>query len=352
MSRKLVDLGELARSVKSQVTDPQRVWTELGLAAGPGTWKRQPRGGMGRCPAHEDKTPSCSVQVRDSVLVWNCFSCSAGGDLLAAYAARHGLSTRRDFRDVIAGVASLFNVISVIDALDGRAAEQPRAVAPVRVATPAKEERRYPPQPEVDAVLASTVDVAADDQASAMLNGRGLDVARVDDDRLARVVPPTTQLPSWARFAGRSWLESGHRVVLPVVDAEGNVRSLRAWRVRDDESPKRLMPGGHRASGLVLADAFAVAMLRGTWTPTKVIIVEGEPDFLAACSHAWGHVLAARLGIFSGSWTDELAEKVPSGAEVAIWTDDDRAGEDYAKTIASSLVGRCRVVRGAGGLAS
>ena len=35
---------------------------------------------MGRCPFHEDKSPSLSVGKRGDKWVWNCFGCGAKGN--------------------------------------------------------------------------------------------------------------------------------------------------------------------------------------------------------------------------------------------------------------------------------
>jgi DNA primase len=49
------------------------------------------------------------------------------------------------------------------------------------------------------------------------------------------------------------------------------------------------------------------------------------------------------LGIVSGSWTDELAQRVPAGTRVLIRTDADAAGDKYARRIAETLR-HCREV--------
>lgn len=205
-------------------------------------------------------------------------------------------------------------------------------------------ERTYPPADEVHAVLAACIRVTSDAKASSMLAARGIDPEFVDDADLVRVLPPDASLPRWASFRGAPWTRTGHRLVLPMFDSDGAVRSVRAWRVGDGETPKRLPPAGYRASSLVLADAFGVATLRGTYTPRRVIILEGESDFLAA-TIGWRHVLAARIGIVSGSWSDEIAARIPDSTEVAIWTDDDAPGNKYAECIAATLETRCTIRR-------
>lgn len=76
----------------------------------------------------------------------------------------------------------------------------------------------------------------------------------------------------------------------------------------------------------------------------RIVIVEGESDFLTAVL-VWRHVLAAKFGIWSGSWSNALASRIRDGSEVTIWTDPDSAGDRYAEEILRSLGGRCRVLR-------
>ena len=47
-----------------------------------GTWKHG--GGMCRCPAHEDRTPSLSVRVGDSALLFKCFGGCTIAEILRA----------------------------------------------------------------------------------------------------------------------------------------------------------------------------------------------------------------------------------------------------------------------------
>lgn len=74
---------------------------------------------------------------------------------------------------------------------------------------------------------------------------------------------------------------------------------------------------------------------------TPVVIVEGEPDFLSAAGQ-WPDW--AVLGIYSGSWSSEIAAKVPGGCEVHVCTHGDSAGLRYLRQIADSLSSRCEII--------
>jgi len=77
-------------------------------------------------------------------------------------------------------------------------------------------------------------------------------------------------------------------------------------------------------------------MLRGEIKPYRVVIVEGEPDFLSRAS-VMNDAHGCTLGIVSGSWTKSFAERVPVGARVYLRTDVDAAGDRYAQEIESTL---------------
>jgi hypothetical protein len=159
-----------------------------------------------------------------------------------------------------------------------------------------------------------------------------------------RVLPADYRCPSWARYGRRSWVQTGHRLIVPVYDHAGRLRLVRGWRWQDDDSPKRLAAAGCSVKGLVMTAGRGLALLLDrlpTWIHLlRLLIVEGEPDFLAAV-RAWADWCV--LGIVSGSWTDELAQRVPAGTRVLIRTDADAAGDKYARRIAETLR-HCREV--------
>jgi hypothetical protein len=120
-------------------------------------------------------------------------------------------------------------------------------------------------------------------------------------------------------------------------DHVGQLRSVRAWRITGGDSPKRLPPAGCRATGLVMANRQALAMLRGRYCPTRVVIVEGEPDY-ATASQQWPR--DAVIGLVSGSWTPDFAERLPRRTGVVLGTHNDVAGDRYAEQVAQTLGGR------------
>jgi hypothetical protein len=340
--------AEIPVDVRHDLHDPRTVVRALGLEAGA---VRQGRNVVVRCPWHDERSPSCSVHVaRDGTLAVRCHGCGATGDALALVAVAHGLDPRRDFVEVVTVAAELAGRWDLVDELRGNVERRPAPTPkPRREPEP---ERDYPPIGEVAALL--TRPAWEDPEARAYLTSRAIDPGRlevasvgvtfpgVEVGAVAYALDASAVLPRWASYQGRSWQETGHRLILPMVDASGELRSVRACRVEDADSPKRLPPGGHRAGGLVMANDVALALLRGTWQPSAdlrvgVRIVEGEPDFLTVVAAPSAAIATAVFGIVSGTWGTAFAARVPRHALVALQTHDDPAGARYAAEIRSSL---------------
>jgi hypothetical protein len=179
--------------------------------------------------------------------------------------------------------------------------------------------------------------------AAKYLSRRGL--LRSSAGRI-RLLPSGYRCPPWARYRGRSWAATGHRLIVPVYDHAGRLALVRGWRWEDGDSPKRLAAAGCSVKGLVMAAGLGLQMLRGElpeWLyPALVLVVEGEPDTLRA-GREWPEWCV--LGIAPGCWIDELASRVPAGARVLLRTDADEAGDRYAIHVAETLKRRCDVRR-------
>lgn len=186
-----------------------------------------------------------------------------------------------------------------------------------------------------------------DTEAAQWLRDRALDAALVEDRDLARVIPRGAALPPWARSGARAWSETGHRLIVPMRDSRGQIVSLHA-RALGSAEPKSLWPKGCRAEG-VLADPLA-RMLLATgqapdwWADRAIIIAEGVPDFLTwATRYGDDESAPAVLGVAAGSWTSEIARRIPDGCRVLVRTHHDGAGHRYAAVVATSLRRRCDV---------
>ena len=333
-----------AREIRFALTDAVEVCDKLGLLQR-GRFSRQSGGVIICCPWHEERTPSCSVRRGpDGTIAVRCHACGATGDALSLVAQARGLNPRSDFRSVLRDAAELASMWRVVQELDtGRALpDRPPAPPP----PPPEPERDYPELEQVMAVWAASMLVTDVPEVAAHLTARKLDPELVADLGLARAIPDGALLPRWAAYKRVSWLKTGHRLIVPMRDALGAIRSVRAWRVVDGDSPKRLPPGGHKATGLVMACPIGVAMLEGAVQPRRVVVTEGEPDWLTWSIRAGAGPVTACIGIVTGSWSQSFADRVPTGAEVVIRTDHDPAGDAYAHQIFKTLRTKCFVRRG------
>ena len=155
--------------------------------------------------------------------------------------------------------------------------------------------------------------------------------------------------PSWARYQGKPWAAAGYRLLVPMVDAHGALRSLRAWRMAGSgEDPKRVAPAGKAMAGLVMACPIARSVLKTGQSPANepidVVITEGEPDFLTHAARPEGAAAPAVVGVVASAWSSAVADRLPGDVRIVIRTHRDAAGDRYAAEIRSSLADRVRVL--------
>ncbi len=300
------------------------------------------------CPIHNGKDENFSFQSKGK-LTWTCWSTCGSGDVIELIQKLRGV----DFAEALREAADIAGVV-LEDVEDPSERERRRVErqkylesARKRQQTP-EPERPYPPNDDVVSMWNCSLPVAEDVEVCEYLKGRGIDPRLVSSyTDLVRVIPREASLPYWARYRGklpshRTWIESGHRLLMRAWDHDGVMRSVRSWRVVDDEhSPKRLPPSGYRASGLVLANQPALLLLRQEWGQCRIVIVEGEPDHLVWSTNTSDPV----IGILNGSWNEHFASRIPYGCEVVIRTHCDAAGERYAREVFDSLRSRCSILR-------
>ena len=339
---------------------PERAWRCSRCSAGGGALDLAAWGVLGREAKRGDGAGWAKLRARlvDLELV----PASAGKRWLDGFKADVPTVARALGRTACAGADG-------VDVTPCPACAPGAAVAPSSRPTPPRPPEPAPPPPRPEGaaeVWAACRPVLDDPEVSTWLRSRGLDPAKVEDRDLARALPEDLDVPGWANFRGHPWT-AGWRCVLPAYSSTGRLESLRArWcregtpptgNARDKESAAGA--GAGSATGLVLADALGRELLRTgarpSWwpevEPLRVVVAEGAPDFLTWAVR-WSEAALyapAVLGLWAGSWTPEVAARVPDGARVTVWTDDNAAGDRYAETVRSTLAGRCVVLRPRGG---
>ncbi|TNF32494.1 MAG: hypothetical protein EP329_09840 [Deltaproteobacteria bacterium] len=338
---------------------------ELAVALGVRLVNTRGENWRGYCPmkCKEGGRPTFSLNEG----TWYCFRCDARGDAFDLVAVVDGLDVRRDFKQVVRRTADLMG-------LSRRAFQDSPWTASKQVqgAKPRETAPRDPDSPcglslvEVDALWQVGQPLRDDTEVLAYLRSRGVSDAMLAELTVmdeARVLPPWAPLvdlrrglrPPWAQHAGRAWHRTGWRLMVPlympgyVYDARngGGPRpvTLRARWCRLDAAPphglKCPTPRGSTVKGAVMANEGARIVLQYDAAPLDVAIAEGEIDFLCwAAQPEW-----AVFGIVAGSWTPEIAARVPSGSRVVVRTDNDPAGERYFKGIYDTIGRRCDVYR-------
>jgi hypothetical protein len=279
------------------------------------------------CPGCRGDPRGVSIGEKNGVGLWHCFRDeSHRGTAIDFIACARGISVR--------------DALTVLEDRSGSEAEKP--------ARPPLQEKSYPPAAEVADVWARARPLSEIRDACAAWRARGIDVGTVEDRDLARALRCGVRLPRWAWGAGSSWSAGAHRLIVPMYDAAGEMVTLHARAAMKPEGKsKGLSPCGHQVRGSIMADSLGREMLRAQATPRDVLVGEGVPDFLTWATH-WGEAAEnapAVLAVISGSWSDEIAARIPDGARVGVATHEDDKGEEYAATIARTIARRCTALR-------
>ncbi len=297
------------------------------------------RGWISPCPAcgRERRNGSTAGERRGAIGVtadghgWRCFPCAASGDALDLVSFQLGGKRFRDLeKSMQRQVFEWF----------GRdlAFTSPRTREP----SPPPSPPVYPPEADVETFWDESAPVTDVLSVRRYLTSRGIDAEAVAERDLARAIRPDRRVPNWARTEGLPWTSTLHLLLLPMFDARGEHRSFAA-RAVGEARPKSVSPRLYNRAGLVFADEWARQLLSGgrcvSADSTRIVIAEGDVDYLlwATSTSDADESCPATLGIVSGSWTQELANRIPPVTAV-IATDSDDAGDRYASRIAESLM--------------
>ena len=207
-----------------------------------------------------------------------------------------------------------------------------------------------PPPAEVRALWDHCLPVTTDDEVAAWLESLRIDPRAVATLDLGRALPRELDAPAWARYGTVSWQGSNYRLLVPLYSAFGQLTALYARSLRPPiwthgirSIPPVIGPAGH-----VMADASALALLtRSAWPDDlswhTVIIAGGAADFLEWAS-AVAEAAPAVLGIIPGSWTRELAARIPAGSRVIVRAYANPIASRYAHRVQDALGRRCEVI--------
>src|SRR6476620_7151116 len=235
---------------------------------------------MGRCPFHEERTPSFSVNAVDKF--YYCFGCGAKGDLITFVRETEQL----DFAEAIEWLADRFNVQIEYEETspqqDARRRRRERLLELLEAAASFYERYLW--------------DSQAGSRARDYLAGRGLgeEVCRQYRLGLAPGGSTLTRKALERGFTRDELLAAGlgnrrgndyffGRLLFPLADPRGRVRGFQARKLREDDplrakyvnSPEgELFRKGDLLYGL---DRARTAMAK----QERAILVEGNPDVLA-----------------------------------------------------------------------
>jgi DNA primase len=235
---------------------------------------------VGRCPFHEERTPSFSVNPVDKL--YYCFGCGKGGDMIGFVRETQGL----DFVEAVEWLAERFRIPIEYEesspAQDARANRRKRLLALLEDAASFYERYLW--------------DSPAGSFARDYLAGRGLGEAICREFRLGLAVGGTTLARKAAakgftaeelRAAGLTRQRGGdyfeRRLLFPLTDARGRVLGFQARRLHDDDplaakyvnTPEsELFKKGDVVYGL---DKARAAIARDD----RACVVEGNTDVIA-----------------------------------------------------------------------
>lgn len=334
------------------IADPERGYGSLKLS-GHGAWQRGP------CPIHGGNDANFSFNR--ATAKWKCHSqCGIGGDLVRYLAARDGVTTQPKgavWTKYLKLAASLYGLDLPADdfALTEAPKKKTRSRMPARAARSTAAVAKGDPDiiGDVAKYWTTCAPLTHSSDLCVWLASRGLS-GRMPDVMLERLdVVRASVRPHKGDYMGGYRDVAGRRhdwcdtmpAVFRMFDENGVHRGFR-WRKTAPLKAGDSFKAAGTSRGLVLADNWALEMLRGdNKLPHRVIIAEGETDWLTAVYNMWARRMTwtqpvACIGIVAGSWDASFANRIPTGSTVAILPDLDEAGARYEKQILATLAPR------------
>ena len=296
---------------------------------------------VGRCPFHDERTPSFGVDPHKKV--YHCFGCQASGDLFSFVMETEGL----DFTGALESLADRFGVTLETEE------ENPQAAARRR-----RRERLQELLGRTAGYYARYLWEAREAAAAReYLLGRGLSEDILREFRVGYAPSAWDRILVGSRNAGfteeellatglvqRSSSRPGSvfdrfrgRIMFPSADARGRVVGFGARSMRENQRPKYL----NTSEGELYhkrAQLFGIHLARAAASRAgRIVLVEGYTDVLAL--HQAG--LRNAVGIMGTALTEEqVAELSRLGSVLELCLDADRAGQDAMLRAATVARGR------------
>jgi DNA primase len=284
---------------------------------------------IGRCPFHDERTPSFGVNPVEKV--YHCFGCQASGDVFKFVMETEGL----DFAGALKTLADRFGVELQTEREDPEAAQKRQ-----------RRERLHQLLGRAAIYYARYLWDAREAQpAREYLQSRGLREDTLREFQVGYAPSAWDRMLTASRRAGfgeedllatglaqRSKTNPGRiydrfreRIMFPSTDARGNVLGFGARAMRENQQPKYLNTAEgelyHKREVLFGIDRARAAAARAG----SVILVEGYTDVLAL--HQAG--LHNTVGIMGTALTEEQIAELQRVAKVLeLCLDADRAGQD------------------------
>ncbi len=291
---------------------------------------------MGRCPFHEDNSPSFSVNPSDKL--YHCFGCGVGGDLFSFVMEKEGL----DFTNAIEWLADHYNVELEYEELDAKSAEKlkqrerlyelleratkfyERTFADSQEAGPARDYLRgrgFSPE------VLKKFRVGYSPKAWDKLFVPALRQGFTEQELIAAgLVQRNDRGQLYDRFRGR--------IMFPLADKKGIVRGFGARGMRDSDKPKYL----NSADGPVFHKGTQIFGVNHARKPAaakkRVVAVEGYADVLALHDAGFEEAVAVMGTAMTEQQAAELARLAP---RVYIALDADESGRRAALRAAAEL---------------
>lgn len=273
---------------------------------------------IGKCPFHEEKTPSFTVSPHNGMFY--CFGCEAGGDVFTFLMRMEKLS----FPEALAQLAAQAGV-----SLPGPAT---RAGSP--------EERLLRVNEQVTRHFERNLASPQGRSARAYLEGRGIDLATAKRFRLGYALPGWQDLlekfGSHVRelealglivksARGRRYDRFRDRLVFPLCDAQGRVRGFAGRRLSPDEKVPKYVNTPNtpllKKGTLLYAWHLAQGPARRLGS---LVLVEGYTDVIAAHRHGIEHVVASMGTALTAPQARLCARAAP---RIVLAFDRDHAGQ-------------------------